>query len=255
MNSAKFFPIPRGTLIINPPLPPMKTTRKVFASLVTLFAACLVHAAPVARVLAISDVETDDATGYAAWLSQTNAIIKAKLGIDTYYHVYVSAFDGTKTASVRSVTSAESVSAMAKVAAFTASDPAIREITDHNTHIRKLGARLLYQGVRFDGTIKNAYVYSTTVVVTDEAGYLKSLDGLRALFDAKGFKDAKINAYRVLAGRTNFTHRVSIAVASNEQLAALLDFLASDADMSAWRASAAKYRTVVADTTSHDIMK
>lgn len=230
----------------------------VLASLSTLLAACLVHAAdmkPVARVIAITEVETDDATGYAAWLSQANDVIKAKLGLDTYYHVYVSTFDGGKSGSVRSVIAADSVATMAKNTDALAGDPALRDIVDHNNHIRKLGARVLYQGVRFDGTHKNGYVYSTTVMVTDEAGYLKSLDGLRALFDAKGFQDAKINAYRVLAGRSNYTHRVSIAVPSNQRLAAMLDFLASDADMAAWLASAAKYRTVVGNTTSRDIIK
>lgn len=236
----------------------MRHTIKVLASLLTLLVACLAHAAdskPVTRVIAITEVETDDPTGYAAWLSQANEVIKAKLGIDTYYHVYVSSFDGGRTASVRNVTSAESVLALAKVGNFLAGDPAIRDINDHNRQIRKLGARMLYQGVRFEGTYKNSSVYSTTVAVTDEPGYLKSLDGLRAIFDAKGFKDAKINAYRVLAGRTNYTHRVSIAVASNERLAEMLDFLANDADMAAWLAGAAKYRTVVGNTTSRDIIK
>ncbi len=236
----------------------MKPTIKVLASLMTLLVACLAHAAdskPVARVIAITEVETDDATGYAAWLSQANDIIKAKLGIDTYYHVYVSQFDGAKGGAVRSVISAESVSAMAKNTAALAGDPKLRDIIDHNRHIRKLGTRVLYQGLRFDGTHKGAYVYSTTVVVTDEAGYLKSLDGLRAVFDKAGFQDAKINAYRVLAGRTNFTHRVTIALPSNERLAALLDLLASDASMAAWLVDAAKYRTVVANTTGNDLMK
>ncbi len=236
----------------------MKIVRMLLASCATLLAACLVHAAdtkPIARVIAITDVETDDPTGYAAWLSQANDIIKAKLGIDTYYHVYVSTFDGEKANSVRNVIAADSVAAMTKNTEALAGDPALRDITDHNRFIRKIGARMLYQAVRFDGTMKNPSVYSTTVAVTDEAGYLKSLDGLRALFDKNGFSDAKINAYRVLAGRTNFTHRVSIAVPSNARLGALLDFLASDASMAAWLADAAKYRTVVGNTTGRDIMK
>jgi hypothetical protein len=236
----------------------MKITRNVLASFVALLAACLVHAAdmkPVTRVIAITDIETDDATGYAAWLSQANDIIKAKLGVDTFYHVYVSQFDGKKAGSVRSVVSAESVSALAKITAAVTGDPALRDINEHNRLIRKLGGRTLYQAVRFDGAMKNGYVYSTTMVVSDEAGYLKALDGLRAIFDAKGFKDAKLNAYRVLAGRTNHTHRVSIGVATNEQLAALLDFMAGDDQMAAWLADAAKYRTVVANTTGHDIIK
>ena len=236
----------------------MKIARQVFASLVALVAVCLVQAADskaVARVMAITDIETDDAVGYAAWQSQANAIIKAKLGIDTYYHVYVSNFDGAKSGSVRSVVSAESVAALVKNNTAIAADAELRAIADHTRVIRKTGARVLNQGIRFDGALKGGYVYTTTLRVTDEAGYLKALDGLRALFDAKGFQDAKINAYRVLAGRTNYTHRVSIGVPTNPRLAALLDLLAGDAQMAAWLAETAKYRTVVGNTTAHDITK
>jgi uncharacterized protein (UPF0333 family) len=238
----------------------MKTTPKVFAFIGTLLAACLAHAAdtkPIARVIAITEVETDDATGYASWVAKANEIVKTKLGIDTYFHVYVSNYDGTKAGSVRLVSSAESVSAMAKNAATlnATADPAYRDILDHYRAIRKNGARVLYQAVRFDGTVKGAYVYSTTVKVTDEPGYLKSLDGLRAIFDAKGFQDAKINVYRVLAGRSDYTHRVSISVASNERLAGLLDLMGTDGQLAAWIAEAAKYRTVVGNTTGHDITK
>ena len=236
----------------------MKNARKVFASFVALLAVCLMQAADskaVARVMAITDIETDDAAGYAAWQSQANAIIKAKLGIDTYYHVYVTNFDGAKSGSVRSVVSAESVAALVKNNAAIAADPELRAIVDHTRAIRKTGARVLAQGIRFDGTVKGGYVYTTTLRVTDEAGYLKALDGLRAVFDAKGFPDAKINAYRVLAGRTNYTHRVSISVPTNARLAAMLDLLAGDAQMAAWLAETAKYRTVVGNMTAHDIIK
>ena len=234
----------------------MKLTRKVLASIVALFAACLVHAAPVARVISITDVETDDPSGYATWVGKANDLIKAKTGVDTFFHVYQSNYDGTKAGSVRLTSSAESVSAMAKVTAALTGNADYRDIIDHYRAIRKNGARVLYQGVRFDGTVKNAFVYTTTINVTDEAGYLKSLDGLRAILDAKGFKDAKINAYRVLAGRTNYTHRVSLVVANNEQLAALLDLMGGgDADLTAWLANAAKYRTVVANTTAREITK
>jgi len=114
---------------------------------------------------------------------------------------------------------------------------------------------VLYQAVRFDGTNKNGYVYTTLAAVTDEAGYLKSLDGLRAVLDRGGFKDTKINVYRALAGRTTHTHRVAISVPSAERLAALLDFLASDAPTAEWLASAAKFRTVVSNSTAREITK
>ena len=236
----------------------MKIPHKILASLVALLAAGLLQAAdskPVARVMVTSDIETDDPASYAAWQSQENAIIKAKLGIETHFHVFVTAFDGVKSGTVRGVYTAESMAALAKINAFVASDPALREIGERFRAIRKFGPRVLSQGIRFDGTYPGSYVYTTTMRVTDEAAYLKALDGLRALFDAKGFLDAKINAYRVLAGRTNYSHRVSIGVPTNDRLAALLDLLGTDAQLSVWLADVAKYRTVVTSTTAHDITK
>ena len=236
----------------------MKFIRLIVASVLTLCVACLVQAAdskPVARVISIQDVTTDDASGYAAWVSKANEVAKAKLGIDTYQKVFVSLADGERTGSVRTVTAAESVAALTKSGDALQDDPAVREIRDHLRRIRTLGARVLYQGVRFDGTYKNAYVYTTIATVSDEAGYLKALDGLRALFDSHGFQDAKINAYRVLAGRSNHSHRITLALPSNERLAALLDFVAGDASMAEWLAGAAKFRTVVSNGTAHDITK
>ena len=236
----------------------MKTTHRILAPIAALLATCFLQAAdskPIARVIAVQEVETDDASGYAAWVAKTNEVVKAKLGIDTYYHVFVAGFDGERTGAVRSVTVAESVAAMVKIGAALEGDATIRENRDHLRAIRKLGGRTLYQAVRFDGTYPGAYVYGTLATVSDEAGYLKALDGLRALFDANGFQDAKINAYRVLAGQTTHSHRISINFPSNERLAAFLDFTSSSGPMAEWRAGAAKYRTVVSNATAHDIIK
>ncbi len=235
----------------------MKTTLKVLASVLTL-AACVLHAADPkspGRVISISEIETDDPNGYAAWAAKTNEVAKAKLNVDGYLRVYVSNFDGEKSNSVRAVIAAESVAAMTKHAAALENDPAMAEIRERYRAIRKVGARVLYQGVRFDGAHKNAHVYTTTAVITDEPGYMKGLEQLRALFDAKGFQDAKINAYRVLAGRTDFTHRVTIACPNADRLSALLDLTASDAQITEWFASVAKMRTVVANSTARDITK
>jgi hypothetical protein len=236
----------------------MKITPKLFASLLTLLAACLVQAADsktIARVISVQDVETDDPTGYNTWIGKMNEVAKAKLGIDNVYHVFVSTFDGERTASVRTVVSAESVAALTKIAAALENDPAIEENRAHLRGIRKFGARVLYQAVRFDGLTKNSYLFNTLAVVSDEAGYLKALDGLRTILDNGGFQDAKINAYRVLAGRSNHTHRIGISSPNPERFAALLDFLATDSQTAEWLASTAKYRTVVSNSTIHEITK
>ncbi len=236
----------------------MKLSLKLFASTVTLLAACLVQAAdskPIARVIVIQDIETEDASGYATWLAKTNAVVKTKLGIDNFYHVYVSQYDGVKTGAVRTVAVADSVATLAKVSAALENDPVVLENRDHLRALRKQGARTLYQAVRFDGTTKNGFTYTTLANVTDEAGYLKALDQLRALFDGRGFQDSKINVYRVLAGRANHTHRVTIASPNAERQAALLDMMAGDSQMAAWIADSAKYRTVVSNGTAREITK
>ena len=64
----------------------MKTTR-LLASIATLLAACLVHAADQkdTRVMSLLEVETDDPTAYATWIKQQNDIVKAKFNIDNFY--------------------------------------------------------------------------------------------------------------------------------------------------------------------------
>jgi len=159
----------------------MKTYGIVLASLLTLLAACLVRAAdmnmkPIARVMSLVEIETDDPTGYAMWIAKTNEIAKAKLGVDDYIRVYQSVFDGHGTNRVRAVSSAASVAEMTKNAMALENDPAMLQNREHLRVIRKQGPRVLYQAVRFDGTVKNASVYTTLAMVTDEAGYLKALD-------------------------------------------------------------------------------
>ncbi len=236
----------------------MNITRKVLASLSTLLAVCLLHAAdskPIARVLSIQEILTDDPSAYATWVAKSNEAAKAKLGIDSYIKIYVTGYDGEKTGSVRAVIAADSVATLTKNAAALEDDPALNETREHLRLSRKLGSRVLYQCVRFDGAIKNASVFSTTAVVSDEPAYLKALDQLRAIFDKAGFADAKLNVYRVIAGRTDHTHRISISLANNERLAAFLDFSATDPQMPAWFESVAKIRTTVGNTTSRDISK
>lgn len=236
----------------------MKIIRPVLASLATLLAACLVHAAdmkPIARVMSVGEIETDDPSGYATWIAKTNEIAKAKLGVDDYIRVFQSVYDGHGTNRVRVVTSAASVAELTKNALALENDPAALQNREHLRVIRKQGARVLYQAVRFDGVIKNASTYTTLAVVTDEAAYLKALDQLRSIYDSLGLKDAKINAYRTMAGRTDHTHRISISAPTPERLAAFIDLAGTNPQVAEWMASSAKLRTVVSNMTAREITK
>lgn len=236
----------------------MNTSRRVWASLVALFAACLVHAADSklpARVISILEVDTADAAGYATWLAQYNQIAKAKLGVDTYLRVFQTFADGRKTGRVRVSVAAKSVAEMMKQAQTLEADPGIRALVESMNHIRQMGGRTIYQAVRFDGTDRGGWVYGTLAVVNDEAGYLKALDQLRGILDGAGLKDAKINVYRIVAGRTDHTHRINISLPSADRMAAFLDFVGTNAQGAEWIASSAKYRTVISNATSREITK
>lgn len=224
----------------------------------TLLAACLVYAAditPLARVISILEIDTDDPGNYAMLITQYNAAAKAKLGVDNFVRVYETQMDGRKTGRVRSVVSATSVAEMTKNTLAIESDPGILQTLRHLDALRKTGSRTLYQGLRFDGSDKGGSLYTTLAVVTDEAEYLKALDQLRTILDANGLKDAKINVYRIIAGRTDFTHRITISTPSPDRLAAFLDLSATNQQLREWLASAAKFRTVVSNTTAREITK
>ncbi len=237
----------------------MKSLRLFIAACATLLAACSASAAdskPIARVISVLDIETDDPGAYATWIKQYNEVAKAKLNIDPYLRVYQSGFDGKGAGNVRAVISAASVAELMKNAASLENDPAILENQQHIKAVRKIGARVLYQAVRFDGVNpKGANNYTTLAIIPDEAAYLTAVDELRKVLDTAGLKDAKIGVYRVLAGRTDHTHRVTVSLPSRERLAVFLDSAATHAQLNAWLASTAKLRTVVANMTSREITK
>jgi hypothetical protein len=227
----------------------------------TLLVACSLQAAdpkPANRVISILDVQTDDPIGYAIWMKRYNEIAKAKLGIDNYTRIYQSYFDSRPegTGYVRVVTTAANVAELMKNAAVLDADPAILENREHVSHIRKRGARVLYQTVRTDGpSPSGANNFNTLAVLSDEAAYVKAIDELRTIFDSNGFKDAKITVMRALAGRTDHSHRITINLPSPARLAAWLDFVAANQQTQAWLATTAKFRTIVANTTSREITR
>lgn len=234
----------------------MNTLRKIVAPALALLTTGLLFAAePIKRVIVVTDVETDDATGYASWIAKSNEAAKTKYGAETYLRVYQSGFDGVKSGAVRVVAVGDSISTLTKITAGLEGDPAMNEVRDHFRAIRKIHGRTAYQCVRFDGSHPKNSVYTTLATLTDEAAYLTALNQLRSIFDAAGFKDAKINVYRVIAGRTNHSHRISIGLPSADRLAALLDFTATDPKANEWIASQAKIRTVVANMTAQEITK
>ena len=203
--------------------------------------------------LVIQEIETDAPQSYAMWIAEANKVIKDKFGLDNYRHVFVGESAGPDTGVVFAVTRADSFATLTGNEMKFAKEAALVEARLNMRDIRKLGENVSYRAVRFDGAHPDAAVSNTKAVLSDEAAYLKELDGLRGLFDAHDLKDVKINCYRVAAGRSNFTHLVSLNCPSRERRAAMMDAISTEPWAIEWVANAAKFRTVVSNGTYREI--
>lgn len=226
----------------------------------TLFAVCFMHAADQksgssSRVMSLVDIETDDPQGYAVWIKQWNAAAKAKFGVEPYLRVYETWFDGTRSGKIRVSSSAPTYAELQKMNAALEADPAVIAVRGHLSHVRKQGARTLYQSVRYEQNHAKQYNWFGTYVIPDETAFLQVFNELRGIYDNNGFKDIKLNFWRVIAGRRDHSHRIVVGAPSAERLAAMIDFGATHPQMLAYFAKTANLRTVVENGTVREITR
>lgn len=237
----------------------MKRSLQLLASSLALVTSSLLHAAsdpaPASSVISITQVEARDSGIYAAQIAAVNAVMKAQFGVDPMFRVYLGDSAGEDSGAIFSVTRADSFAALMKNLRTYQTEPSLADLRASLSTIRELGARTLLKSVRFDGVNPNAWLFNTYASVSDEAGYLQAVAGLRALFDSHGLNDAKLNVYRVIAGRTSYTHLISINTPSAERLAALLDAVSSETWAIEWITASAKFRTVVRNGTYREISR
>lgn len=205
--------------------------------------------------MVVQVVSTDDQDGYNAMITKINAVVKAKTGLEKLRHLWVGDFAGESAHGLFVVSTFASAAAEADFTAKMKDDPDMLPLLAQLKTMRKLGPSWLYKAVRSEGIYEGGSVYNTSIVCTDEDGYLKALDSLKAIFDANGFKDAKVNLYRIVAGRKESTHLVVLSFPSDARVGALLDAISDQGLMKDWYPMAAKLRTVVANGTYHEITK
>jgi hypothetical protein len=170
----------------------MKTQPRYAFAVIALLAFTTLHAAnPVMVVQAIQTEKTDE---YLALLAKANLQIESVTGLKQLRHAWTGDFAG------------QDAHGLVVVSAM----------------IRKRGPQYLMKAQRWEGLYEGGAVFNTSVNVTDEAAYLKALDGLKAIFDANGFKDAKLNLLRVAAGREDATHIVVICFPNQMRVAELI---------------------------------
>jgi len=203
----------------------------------------------------VQAVTTDDAQGYAVKLVKANELVKAKAGYERLRHIWVADAAGDNSQTTYVVSTFPSAAAAGQLQEKLKDDPDIKAFLAELKPIRKLGAMYLYKAVRLDGMYEGGAVFNTSINCTDEDAYVKALDGLKAIFDAHGFKDARINLWRAASGRSAATHLVVISLQSQARVGELIDAINDEGLFKEWNVEAAKIRTTVQNGSYHEITK
>ena len=221
---------------------------------VFMMAAAMVRA-DTKPAMVVQVVQTADTDAYVAMIAKINALAKARAGIERLRHVWEGDFAGENshvTFVVSEYPSAAAIYAtMDKLKDYPQMDVLLAQLRD----MRHLGASYVYKAVRYEGIYEGGAVFNTSIRCTDEPAYLKALDDLKALFEANGFKDAKLNLWREVSGRTEATHLVIIALPSQARVAELWDAISDKGFMAEWNVGAAKVRTSLGNGSYHEITK
>jgi hypothetical protein len=203
----------------------------------------------------VQEVAANDTEAYVAMITKINALVKARTGIEHFRHVWEGDFAGDNSHGIFVVSTFASAAEIYQVRDKLKNYPEMDVLLEQLKGTRKLGSSELYKAVRNDGVYEGGAVFNTSITCTDEPAYLKDLDDLKAIFDANGFKDSKINLYREVAGRTKSTHLVVISLPTESRVAELLDALSDQDLLKDWYVTAAKVRTTLGNGTYHEITK
>jgi uncharacterized protein YbaA (DUF1428 family) len=205
--------------------------------------------------MVVQVVQTDDPDAYAAMITKMNAVIKAKTGVERLRQVWVGDLAGDQSHEVFAVSVYPSAAVEGQIMEKLANDPDVKVLLAQMKSLRHLGASVLYKAVRNEGAYEGGAVFNTSITCTDEDAYVKALDDLKAIFDANGFKDVKVNLWRVAAGRGASTHLVVLALPSQARVGEFIDAIWDQALLKDWNVGAAKIRTTVHNGTYHEITK
>ncbi|HMD60713.1 MAG TPA: hypothetical protein VKG78_04755 [Opitutaceae bacterium] len=207
------------------------------------------------QAMSVQMVKTDSPELYVSLVARINALVKARTGVERLRHVWEGDFAADNSHGIFVVSTFPSAAAIYQSEAKLKDYPELDALLFQLKAIRHLGPSYLYKSVRNEGMYEGGAVYNTGIVCSDEAAYLKALDGLKAIFDANGFTDVKVNLWRIAAGRMVATHLVVLSLPSEERVGELLDAIWDKALMKDWNEAAAKIRTVNGNGTYHEITK
>jgi hypothetical protein len=205
--------------------------------------------------MVVQVVQTDDSDAYVAAITKVNALVKARTGIEKLRHVWLGDFAGDSSHGIFVVSEFPSAAAIYTTQDKLKDYPEMDAQMARLKGMRHLGPSYLYKAVRYEGNYEGGAVFNTSIKCTDEAGYLKALDGLKAILVANGFQDAKVNLWRIVSGRSEATHLVVIALPSQARVGELWDSLADKDLLADWNVGAAKLRTTLHNGSYNEITK
>ncbi len=205
--------------------------------------------------LVVQVVQTDDSDAYVAAITKVNALVKARTGIEKLRHVWLGDFAGDSSHGIFVVSEFPSAAAIYTTQDKLKNYPEMDALLTRLKGMRHLGPSYLYKAVRYEGSYEGGAVFNTSIKCTDEAAYLKALDGLKAILVANGFQDAKVNLWRIVSGRSEATHLVIIALPSQARVGELWDSLADKDLLADWNVGAAKLRTTLHNGSYNEITK
>lgn len=206
-------------------------------------------------VIDVQIVQADSADAYATTIGQINELMTARTGEVKLHRVFAGDFAGDLAHQILVVSEYPSAATVYRDQEKLEKYPEIDALLAQMRSTRRLGPECLCKAMRNEGLHVGGAFFSSSVVCSDEAGYAKALDELRAIFDAHGFKDAKLNLWRVVSGRKDATHLAVFAFPSQLRLAEWLDAIHDDAMLREWNERAAKLRTIIGNGSYHEITK
>jgi uncharacterized protein (DUF1330 family) len=205
--------------------------------------------------LVVQVVQTDDSDAYVEAITKVNALVKTRTGIEKLRHVWMGDLAGDNSHGIFVVSEFPSAAAIYATQDKLKEYPEMDALLARLKGMRHLGSSYLYKAVRYEGGYEGGAVFNTSIKCTDEAAYLKALDGLKAILVANGFKDAKVNLWRIVSGRTESTHLVVIALPSQARVGELWDSLTDKDLLADWYVGAAKLRTTLHNGAYKEITK
>lgn len=206
-------------------------------------------------VIELQVVETNNTDAYVALMAKASALSKARAGVTILRRVWMADVAGENSHKLLVVTEFPSLAAEYQIQKEAKDYPETALLSEQLMEIRHLGPSYLCRAVRTDGLYPGGASFVISINCSNEEAYAQALNGAKLIFDANGFKDVRLNLWRIVAGGTAATHVLVFSLSSQVRLGEFIDNIWDNVLLKDWFVEAAKIRTVVQTGIYHEISK